>query len=351
MSNRIAFILIISLPFLSAPAASGADAKDLAKRRIERERQFLYRAAEELNKSQEYVQAAVRSLEKQIDAVDILEPSRRERDISSFLEWYRSYADWLAENLADVEADLSRSYADERRAAVRPERYSTLVDGYSRLGSQLEEQVAHLDKLNDRTMQRIAELRTALDYVSSAAFIEERNKESGQNKEKRQDQPERDRRRERDALYERYKDITDTQVAIMQLDLKNLNELQKHYVVLLEMARMELSWISRKTGDCEALSQLATFVGRDDPDAIEEANNRVIKLYESDITYFKRKVDGISRTRSRIAPSGSLRTLDRLEELSDNYDLMKSRYEHHMTWLAEQTGAYRADIIQIQKQK
>jgi hypothetical protein len=117
------------------------------------------------------------------------------------------------------------------------------------------------------------------------------------------------------------------------------------------MGRMELFWIDRKTGDYDALSRLAGAVGRDTAVSIEEASNRMIKIYESDIAYFTREIDEISRERSRIVPAGTLRTLDGMEELSENYDQMKSRYEHHVTWLAEQAGAYRADLIELGKEK
>jgi len=355
VSRLISILLITFLPVLWAPAAVAADASkkidasELPKRSVERERQFLSRVVEDLNKSQEYVQATIRGLEKQIDAVDILEPAGRERDISTFLEWYRSYAEWLGNNRSDFEEDLSAAYSDDEGGVVREDACYSIVDGYVKLGSQLDQQVAHLDKVNDRTIQRMAELRTALVYILSATFIEERNRDKRQGQEKKQDQP--DRHREKDELYERYKDITDSQIAMMQLELKNLDELQKHFIVLLEMGRLERYWISREAFDYEALGQLARYIGRDAPDAIEEADNRMIRQYESDMAYFKGKVEDISRARARVVPAGSLKTIDRLEELTENYDRMKSRYEHHMTWLSEQAGAYRADIVQIRKEK
>jgi hypothetical protein len=200
-----------------------------------------------------------------------------------------------------------------------------------------------VEKLSDRTEQRISGLRWALEYISSTAFLEERNRD------KKQSKPGVNRRK--DEMFDRYKDITDVEIAAMQLELKNLAELQKHYAVLIEMGRMELSWISRKAGDYEALSRLAGVIGRDSAVSIEEASNRMVKLYESDIASFKSKIDEISRERARIVPSGTLRTLDRMEEMSENYDRMKSRYEHHVTWLAEQAGAYRADLIELGKEK
>jgi hypothetical protein len=357
VSRLVPILLIAFLPVLWASADAGAqaskriDASELANRSVERERQFLYRVMEELNRSQEYVQAAIRGLEKQIDAAGILEPEGREKDIGAFLAWYRSYAEWLGNTSADFEEDISAAYSDDEGGVVRAESCYAIVDGYVKLGSQLDERVARMDRLNNRTIQRIAELRTTLDYVLSAPFIEERSRDRKQRQEKKQDRPERDRRKEKDEMYERYKEITDAQIAAMQLELKTLDGLQKHFVVLMETGRMERAWISRKAFDYEALGQLARFVGRDAPDAIEEADNRMIRQYESDIAYFRNKVEDISRLRGRIAPSGSLGTLDRQDELTENYDQMKSRYERHIVWLSQQTGAYRADIIQIRKEK
>ncbi len=349
MKNLIAVLLIMTVSAAWAPNAGGADAPTRfdasarAKRRIERERRFLYSAVDELHRSREYVLATMRALEKQADAVDSLEPPGRERDLRSYLEWYHAYLEWLQDNIMDFEADLSGVYSDEQEAGVNPDRYSSLVEGCTQLGSQLGESVAYLEKLNDRTERQIGGLRLALEYISSAAFLEERNRGNKQSK------PGTDRRR--DETFERYKDITDVEIMQMQLELKNLMELQKHYAVLIEMGRMELSWLGRKTGDYEALGRLAMAVSRDAAVSIEEASNQMIKLYESDIVYFNRKVDDISRARSRIVPAGTLKTLDRMEELAGNYGRMKSRYERHMTWLAEQAGAYRADLIELGKEK
>ena len=205
----------------------------------------------------------------------------------------------------------------------------------------MDEQLSYLEKLNSKTEERIKGLEAALDYVTSASFIEERKRD------KNRTPPETDRRQ--NELYDRYKHITDSEVALMQLQLKDLGELRQHYSLLIERGRMERSWIGRKTGDGEALCWLARVVGRDAPVAITEASREMITTYESDIAYFKRTINDISRARARIVPSGSLWTLDRAEELSDAYDDMKSRYEHHIRWLAEQAGAYRADVIELRK--
>ncbi|MDA8101158.1 MAG: hypothetical protein M0042_16185 [Nitrospiraceae bacterium] len=345
-------LLIILLTLINAafwtPVAFGADdrlqtdGKDRAHRRLTRERLFLERADDDLTRSLRYVQEMLRGIEKQVAAVESYESTRREQDLQSFLEWYQSYAAWLGARSEDIESALLQAYSSDEAGAVRQELWISLVNGYGTYGSQLDERLARLVILNDRTQQRMSDLRRILEYVTSVAFIEARGRE------KQQSEPGRDRRK--DEMYERYKEITDAEIVLMQRELKSLDELQKHYAVLLETGRLERAWIDRKYGDVEVMGQLAAVIGRSAA-AVEEVLNRVIRQYESDSMYFKRKIEDIARSRSRIVPSGSLASLDRTAELSDLYDRMNFRFEHHVTWLSEQIGAYRADLVEIRNNK
>jgi hypothetical protein len=182
-----------------------------------------------------------------------------------------------------------------------------------------------------------------LEYIDSAAFREEKNRD----KKQRQD----DRNKRNDDLYEQYKFLTDVDILKMQQDLRSLGDQQKHLAVLIELGRMELIWLALKAEDSAALSSVARAINSDAPALIEEASFWVIKIYESDIASLGRKVEDVDRTRARLAPTGTLRTLDRIEELAGYYERMKSRYEHHISWLKEQAGAYRADLIELRKEK
>jgi hypothetical protein len=346
----IAMMLMLSAPVAFASDVSkNIDPSETAKRQAERERQFLFRSVEDLNRSQQYVQAAIRALEKQIAAVDFLDTANRQQDLASLLEWYRSYAELLSASQAGVEADLANAYSDDPEQSVQPERYRSLAEGYSRLAGQLEDLLTLLDKLFKTTQVRIDELKSVLLYITSAEFNDERQREKKPSPQGNDRGADRVRPRSNNEMYERYREITDLQIAIMAQDLKTLEEMQLHFLVVFETSRLEQSWIMRKTGDYSALAQLASAVSRGAPPLIEDASSRMIQRYDADIAYFKRKSEEISKERSRIVPSGSMTTLDRLQEMSDTYDLMKSRYERHMIWLAEQAGAYRADIIQLRK--
>ncbi len=348
--NRRAFFLLTIVLFLmpvhasyGADHAQRRDASESAKKGTAREKQFLYRAVEELNRSQEYVKDTISGLEKQIEAIELLEPSRREKDLRDLLDWYQTYADWLKSNTDDFEADLSRAYSEEPLRRTGPDRYAGMANGYARLGAQLGEQMARLEKANDRIEQRTAGLRRALEYIDSAAFREDKDRD------KKQRQNDRDRRN--DDLYDQYKYLSDVDIIKMQQELRNLGDQQKHLAILIELGRMEMSWLALKADDSAALSSLARAVGSDAPAPIEEACSRMVKTYESDIAYLRRKVEDVDRMRARIAPTGTLRTLDRIEELAGYYERMKSRYEHHISWLKEQIGAYRADVTELRKEK
>jgi hypothetical protein len=303
-NRRTFFLLTIVLFFMPIHASQGADraqrsdASEAAKKVTARERQFLYRAVEELNKSQEYVTGTISGLEKQIDAIELLEPSRREKDLRDLLDWYQAYADWLKSNTDDFEADLSRAYSEEPLRRTGPDRYAGMAIGYTRVGAQLGEQIARLEKTNDRIEQRIEGLRRALEYIDSAAFREERDRD------KKQRQSDRDRRN--DDLYEQYKYLTDVDIIKMQQELRSLGDQQKHLSVLIELGRMELSWLALKADDSAALSIVARAINSDAPALIEEASSRMIKTYESDIVSFRRKVEDVDRMRARIAPTGTL---------------------------------------------
>ena len=348
-NRRTLVLLLIVLFLLPIPASFGADqaqrrdASESASKRTARERQFLYRAVEDLTRSQDYVKETMSSLGKQIDAIELLEPSRRERDLRDFLDWYQTYADWLKSSEEDLEADLSRAYSGEPLRRTGPDRYAGMARGYIRLGDQLGEHMVRLEKANDRIEKRIDGLRRALEYIDSAAFREEKNRD----KKQRQD----DRNKRNDDLYEQYKFLTDVDILKMQQDLRSLGDQQKHLAVLIELGRMELSWLALKAEDSAALSSVARAINSDAPALIEEASFWVIKIYESDIASLRRKVEDVDRTRARLAPTGTLRTLDRIEELAGYYERMKSRYEHHISWLKEQAGAYRADLIELRKEK
>lgn len=112
------------------------------------------------------------------------------------------------------------------------------------------------------------------------------------------------------------------------------------------------SSFSRKAGDSTALSYVAEAIERDSPSAIETESKRMMQRYESDILFFKKKLKKIDEKRSSLSPgTATLRDIDRREELWDYFQVMKTRFEHHIEWLKEQVVAYRADIVLLEREK
>lgn len=328
--------------FAGAEMPSKPDISDPVKKRIAREKQFLQRAVEELDKSQAYVQETIKDLEKQIDALEMLGPARRESDLREFRDWYRNYANWLKAKAAAFEADLTRAYSAEPAPRGWADRYDEMVQGYGRLAGQLAGEVRHLEKTRDKTKRRIQELQLILDNHEVLVEQEKLRKRSEQRQTDR-DMPANDREA-------RFKILSDVEAGLLRSELRMLDEMPQHYEVLIELGRNELHWMLLKSADSDAMNVVAKVIGSDALAPIEDAYNGAIRAYEYDIFSLSRKIAEIDRKRSTIVPTGTLTTLERLEELSEQYGTMKVRYEHHIAWLEEQISCYRADLVMLGKE-
>jgi prefoldin subunit 5 len=337
------------LAFILSPAAfAGAEMpatpgiSDPVKKRIAREKQFLQRAVEELDKSQAYVQETIKGLEKQIEALEMLEPARRENDLGEFRDWYKNYANWLKAKAIAFETDLTRAFSAEPAPRGWTDRYDEMVKGYGRQAGQLANKVRLLEKIRDKTKARILELQLVLE---NHEILVEQEK---QRKRAEQRQPDRDRPvNDQEA---RFKILSDEESRLLWSELRMLDEMPQHYEVLIELGRYELHWLSLKAADSDALNVVAKVIGNDSPAPIEDAYNGAIRTYEFDITSLGKKIEDLDRKRSSIVRTGTLATLERLEELSEYYGTMKKRYEHHIGWLGEQIGSYRADLVLLGKE-
>jgi len=341
----VAILILVFFGFLP-PAVSEADVSKTtdtsvrAKKRADRERQFLYRSLDEVRRSHKYVLAEIHILEKYSDVVDTLEPLEKETPFRSLSKWYEAYSNLLTESAENIETDLSNAYSDEVRGSRNPEHYDVFADGYEQLGVQLAEQISHLEKRANRVGEKTAEHMSILDYISSTEFAEERLRYRKQlppfTDSKHQDR------------FSLYKDITDAQVHVLKREIQHLGTLQKHYFGLIEVASLELFWMDQKIDEYAVLRQLARFVGRDITTPIAEASKQMIRLYESEISKFNRKVDEIYDVRTGTFTVGSRKALDRAERMSESYEEMRNRYEHNIKWLKEEAGTYRADLAGLE---
>jgi hypothetical protein len=98
------------------------------------------------------------------------------------------------------------------------------------------------------------------------------------------------------------------------------------------------------------LHEIAGVVGGDEPGPVAYAVRGTVRTYEADRAALKRRSSEIDAKIHNITKTGTLKTLDRLEELSRYYENMKNRYERHIEWLGDRIGNYQADLIELRKE-
>jgi hypothetical protein len=213
---------------------------------------------------------------------------------------------------------------------------------YSRLAKQLAGKVFLLEKTRDKIKARIQELRLILE--NHEILVEQEKQRKGTE----QLQPGRDRSaNDREA---RFKILSDIEAGLLRSELRMLGEMPQHFEVLIELGRYELHWLSLKAADSDALNVVAKVIGSDALAPIEDAYSGAIRTYEFDISSLRKKIEDVDRKRSGIVRTGTLTTLERLEELSEQYGTLKVRCEHHIDWLGEQISGYRADLVLLGKE-
>lgn len=334
MVSGILVLLTCQISHSAEPKAQ-TERSDAAKGRIALEGRFLQRALEDLETSYQFVVEDIRSIEKQIDEIQLLEPARRENDLRNLVNWYQDYAEWLSETSAEFGHDLEHYHAGVSEGKGWANRYAEMKATYTLLEGQLRQKVKRAEDDKSELEKTIARLNSALERLRNQREFEE----------SRTDKPEKGGGRKPDL---------DDDMRIVQLEgqVRDQEYQLKHFDILIEKELGALDWISMKGRDSEALSEVSAAIGSSTRSSVlEDACNRVIRAYESDISHLRRKSEDADRKRSRIIRTGTLRTIDRLEDLSDYYGQMKSRYDHQSNWLRTQIGSYRADVTELWNEK
>jgi hypothetical protein len=322
-----------------SPGRAGDDSRpqDMVERRAEREKRFLFRALEDLDKSLLYVTEMMDGLDRQIDGMQLLESARRENDLRGLLDWYYSYASWLSEYRAQFDADITDAFSGEKAPKGWTERYAAMARGYGQLAEDMQNTVNGLEYDKREVEKRLVDLRSRMNYLNDLTSRDkdyrDRDKDRDRGDRDRPDKLSDEKDRERRAL----------EVASLVSEIQGFENLLRHLDVMTELGKYELNWVNRKTADCAALNEAAKAIERSGRVSRDDLYGRVIGNYESDITFFRKKIDEIDRKRSRLTMTGTLQTLDRLDDLSEYYNKMKHRYENHIDWLSQQIGAYRAE--------
>jgi hypothetical protein len=240
---------------------------------------------------------------------------------------------------AEFESDLAEHFSRREASAGWTGRYEDLTKGYQGLAGQLDGKVRELDTVQSRIEVRMQKLAKAVQ--ERRLLVDKDDLELA----KELWPAYRDRPYDgREAVY---KDITEDEVGRFRYELMTLGEEKKHFEVLAELGRYELTWLSLKTEDSAALEAVAKAIEGDAPAAIQNACRRVLKKYESDIELLRKKIDAIDRKLAGMTRTGTMKTLDLIEDLARHYEKMKTRYERHIEWLRGQIGSYRADLVEL----
>ncbi len=332
-------MVMVLILIMVSPGSARDDSRsqDQVERRVEREKRFLFRAVEDLDKSLSYVTDIIKGLDRQVDSIQLLEPVRRENELRDLLDWYYSYVSWLSEYRADFEADITDAFSGERLPQGWTGRYAAMARGYEQLAGDLQNNVNRLEYDKREVEKRLVDLRSRMNYLND---LNNRDKDYG-DRDKDRDRGDRDRQDK--APDDKDKERRTLEITRLVSEVLGFENLLKHLDVLIELGKYELIWVYRKAADCDVLNEVAKAIERSGRASRDDIYDRIIRNYESDITFFRQKVDEIDRKLSRITMTGTLQTLDRLEDLMEYYVKIKRRYEYHINWLSQQIGAYRAE--------
>jgi hypothetical protein len=148
-----------------------------------------------------------------------------------------------------------------------------------------------------------------------------------------------------------YRDLTEEKILYLQDNKVLLEDRQKYYDVLIELGKYEQDWLHMKTQDFSRLATIARAIARDDRAGTVRAFRSAVRTYKADIAALKTRVTGLEAKRNGMNKAGSLKTYERLEELSRYYEMMERRDERQIEWLNGQIGSYQADIVELGRKR
>ena len=146
-----------------------------------------------------------------------------------------------------------------------------------------------------------------------------------------------------------YKDLTSDEILYFQNELRSSRERQKYLDSLSELARYEEAWLLMKADEFERQYEIALVIGDVEPGPMTTAIRSAIRTYDASMAALKRKTGVIDAKERGITNTGSLNTLDHLEELDRYYKKIKYRYERHAEWLRLQIGSFQADLVELSR--
>jgi hypothetical protein len=329
-------------PVSAAGAADppGIHQQELSKKRIEREKTFLLRGSDDLGRSLASVGEIIVLLNEQVEAAASREPENKATERLGLLEWYRKYADWLGGMSAEHDLEVSNFFSRQKTDARLITRYEELAKGFRKLAAELGGMMQKQEGERKKIEVRMQKLNTAV--IERRILVDKNDLDLA-----RELWPAYRSYDHREAIY---KDLSDAEVLYLWNELRSLGEPLKYFECLSELEKYEEEWLIIKADEFAKLQEIARVIGGDESGPMISAVRDAVRTYEADTAALKRRSNEIDVQLRAITRSGSLRMLDRQEELSRYYENMKNRYERHVEWLGLQIGSYQADLIELGKE-
>jgi hypothetical protein len=336
---------------LPAPAAEKREARGEAGKRIsdrdkllEREKRFFLRSLEDLRFLLSLVETEQNELNREIDAIPLLELPNRETDLREIRELFDSYADWLNEFEAEFDTDLAMLSSSSGSAVLDgqwPGRYAAMSTEFRKFANRLSAMSERFDAEGKR-LAAIIDRRRLLRGKFSA--LEEQIANITRKPAERGSDP----RDNNDAARLR------TRLRVVQNELSALplvtEDTLKHYFCVGERVRAEAAWMAAKSDEYEFLGNTATIIAGTmarNRTAVEAAISRLQRVNEQMINRMRKRIDALDRKFSLVSPAGTLQEMQRSNELHDLYLDQKQRYEQYINRLKIQTGALEADLGEL----
>jgi hypothetical protein len=338
-------ILFFALPLLLALSAAGASTpvcaspKKVDQTRFERRKTFLLRSADEVSWSLIFTNDAIDVLTGQIKTATGHEPEIKVDERAALLKWYQQYADWLGSVSDDIQSDMACYFSGKRIASSWAKGSQELVRGSRKMLGDLSGTVWRLEGEKRKIAVRMQKLRTAVE--AQRLLVNKSNLELA-----REIWPGAYRKsyHRRKAVY---RILTDKNIQYVQNKLILLEDRQKYYDVLIELGKYEQDWLHIKTRDFSKLANIARAMARNDQAGTVRAFRSAVRTYKADISALKKREAELETKLNGMTKTGSLKTYERLQELSGYYEMMKSRYERQIEWLNGRIESYQADFVEM----
>jgi hypothetical protein len=359
MSNKIVPLLfgrtrglrkilgLMAVPLLLASSAAfatnapvRATPKEADQKKAERKKLFLLRSVDEVNWSLFFAHEASDALTEQIRAAAGHEPEIKVNERAALLKWYHHYIDWLSGISDEIQLDI-RDYYSGKQTASWVKRSQELEKVSGKMAGELRGVVRRLEGERSRLETRMKKRRTAV--AERRVLVNKNNLELA-----RELWPGAYGRPygSRKAVYRK---LTEEKILYLQNDLRTLEDQQKYYDVLIELGKYEQGWLNIKERDFSRLATMGRTIARNDPNGTVRAYRSAVRTYKADIAALKKTTAELEAKLNGKTETGSLKTFERLQELSHYHEMMKSRYERQIEWLNGQIESYKADFEEMGK--